>query len=398
LVHNYKFWNQLAKSINSNFFSDNRKAINDVYPVHTFQAFLTIQHKGKEEELPVIVQNIDTKTISMKNLDFMNQKAEIDKFNNENGLIIDKEIIQLIDKPETIDTLDLSIQLNRHTLKKVTKIPLFATAKNINNQYVYINSKKLWEIISSMPKDSFVKYPNIEILAKDNEKETITYISNELKNRKENIIKLINKSIEQKKIEHATDTSKKENNEKTEKKVKAPKLTKSEDLTAEMGNQSYTNDIILTKNSYISIEDIFDKNISLINALERRRKAVLIIGIVCAGLIFIFIINNVIRSIDAKKKEIGFLMAGFASKEEISRIFLGNMLFCSLISFVLTNLFYYIFFSIYHNDFEFFHQPSWLYVLLGLTGVILFTILISLIFIHRISRIDPIKIIQNVSD
>ena len=402
-INSFNFWNKLAGTIHDRFSTDFKRTVKDVYPIHIFQAYMTMQHKGKKEELPVIIKSLDEESFLLDDLEFIKEHSGAENINGFTGLIVDEDIIKLFDNPDTVETIDLSVQINTSTLKEMKNIPIFAIAKNINHQYIYINSKKLWKMISSVQKDSYIKHPCIEILTDKNDTETINNISFVLKTKKDEILELVEENLfvyekhKNEKKNYHTDEKAIEN---IKEKISVTKTVQTENVYSETAIKVDTQRSTLTnKNSKVIIEDIFDKNRDLIRQMQKVRKGVFIIGIICAGLIFIFIVNNVIRTIEAKKKEIGFLMAGFTSINEISIIFLGNMLFCSIISFAITILINFILFSIYPDGFfHFFHQPSWPSVLLGLMGIVLFTIVTCLIFIHRISTIDPIQIIQNVSD
>jgi len=371
-INTYQFWKKFSEHTKQLLIDHELNFIQHIYPVHHFQAFLKAKRNGKLDELPVLIKNIETKCNEFKELSIdryidKSFQHKPENFDYISGLIIDKDIIYLTDNAKSIQNIDFLIQLNKQT-RELSNFPIIAIATNIRQQYVYINSKELWKIINSeRSNNNFVKPPYIEVILDNTDKEKITSISRFLKDNKNKIFEIIqpidnyNLSIEK----HYTNT-----------------------------NAS----VLSSEEPIIIIKDIFDINHELINTMEDMRKASLIIGIIASGLIFILIIINIMRTIEEKKKEIGYLLAAFATKDEISLMFLGNMFFISMLSLIITISYTFITFLIKSKGFLFFHPPSWPCVIIGLIGVVVFSMAISFIFVYKISKIDPIKIIQNVSD
>jgi len=355
------FWNNFSEYIQKKVLED--KDINHVYPVLSFPGLLKCVHRGSDIKIPIVIKTSDGKSkeiseLTVKRANNRKEKiseSEIRDFESlESAVIIDQTLKKCMDSMNK--SINLEININSKT--NITKDFKVITIADEQSGYIYIHSNSMWELISNnIQQNEFVKPPRIEVETKQFNHEMITDVTNYLE---VNTKILLNK------------------------------------LTSDGRNYSLVNSE--AENPEISVRNIFQKNTDLIDKVKLLNNAAYIAGILCAALIFVFIVNNIVRTIDAKQKEIGFLLAGFASKKDICMMFMGNILFISCLSFFISLLLYWAVFLYYPKGIAVvFYPPTLEKVLLGLTCILVFTMFIGLFCIYKISKIDPIKIIQNIT-
>jgi len=148
------------------------------------------------------------------------------------------------------------------------------------------------------------------------------------------------------------------------------------------------------RNKGYSIENIYDVNKDLINAMKLRRKAVFTISGILIIFLLVYLTNNVKRTIDSKQKEIGYLLATYATKSKIQLIFLGNFLFSSFFAILIALPLFFIGFYFMNDNTLIFAQPPILKTIIALIVQMFITMIFCCLFLTRINKLDPIKIIQ----